>query len=110
MTRRIEKGDLVSLVFINENAEINSATLDNSKDTPKIPECYRDLADVFSEKESHSLPPHRGHLDHHIPLKDGAKPVFGPIYNLSELELKVLKNYRQDDFENLPSYRIGFLG
>ena len=26
-------------------------------------------------------------------MKDGAKPVYGPIYNLSELELKVLKTY-----------------
>ena len=60
---------------------------------PEVPECYRDLADMFSKKESQSLPLHRGHLDHHIPLEDSAKPVFGPIYNLSELELKVLKKY-----------------
>ena len=60
---------------------------------PEIPECYRDLADVFSKKESQALPPHRGRLDRHIPLEEGAKPVFGPIYNLSELELKVLKKY-----------------
>src|SRR5881394_6564 len=45
------------------------------------------------------LPQHRGHLDHHIPLEDGAKPVFGPIYNLSELELKVLKKYVEDNLK-----------
>src|SRR2546423_11357009 len=60
---------------------------------PEIPECYKDLAKVFSETEPTKLPPHRGHLDHHIRLEDGAKPVYGPIYNLSELELKVLKSY-----------------
>jgi len=95
MTRRLEKGDQVFLVYVNEDpdAEINSA---NVTEAPKIPECYKDLADVFSQKESESLPPHRGHLDHHIPLEPGAKPVFGPIYNLSELELKVLKSYVND--------------
>ena len=82
MTRRIRKGDLVALVFLNllSEAEINSVDTnsDSSKDPPEIPECYRDLADVFSKKEATSLPPHRGHLDHHIPLMDDAKPVFGP--------------------------------
>jgi hypothetical protein len=91
-TTHIGKGDQVFLAFINAipDAEINSLNLD---DPPEIPECYRDLVEVFSKKESQSLPPHRGNLDHHIPLEDGTKPVFGPIYNLSELELKVLKKY-----------------
>ena len=40
--------------------------------------------------------PHRGRLDHHIPLVEGAKPVYGPIYNLSETELQVLKNYVEE--------------
>ena len=48
---------------------------------------------MFSKKESQNLPPHSGHLDHYIPLDNGAKPIFGPIYDLSELELKVLKKY-----------------
>ena len=62
-------------------------------ETPEIPEQYRDLAEVFSKAKAHELPPHRGHLDHHIPLEEGAKPVFGPIYNLSETELQILKDY-----------------
>jgi len=28
-----------------------------------------------------------------IPLVKGSKPVFGPIYNLSKIEVKVLKEY-----------------
>ena len=96
LTRRIEKGDFVSLAFVNAipEAELNSVDIPEvDAPMPEIPECYRDLADVFSKKESQALPPHRGRLDHHIPLEEGAKPVFGPIYNLSELELKVLKKY-----------------
>jgi len=54
------------------------------------------LPEVFSKKEADSLPPHRGHLDHHIPLVDSAKLTFGPIYNLLEMELRVLKKYLED--------------
>jgi len=92
MTTRIEKGDTVFLAFVREipEAELNSIT---SGKPSEIPDCYKDLAQVFSETEPTKLPPHRGHLDHHIHLEEGAKPVYGPIYNLSELELKVLKSY-----------------
>jgi hypothetical protein len=85
--------------FINAipDTEINSLDSDNPQmDISRIPECYKDLIDVFLKSESQTLPPHRGHLDHHIPLEDDVKPVFGPIYNLSELELKVLKDYIDD--------------
>jgi len=43
------------------------------------------------------LPPHCGPLDHHIHLEEGSKPVFGPIYNLSETELQVLKEYIEEN-------------
>src|SRR6266496_5646451 len=99
MTRHIHKGDLVSLIFLNllPQGEISftDANPDSSENAPEIPECYRDLADIFL-KEAHTLPPHQGRLDHHIPLMDDAKPTFGPIYNLSEMELKVLKNYIEE--------------
>ena len=102
MTKRIATGDLVSLVFIQplSPAAVNALGSDSIKlSTPEIPDCYKDLSDVFSKKESQSLPPHRDHLDHHIPLEKDAKPTFGPIYNLSELELKVLKEYIQDNLK-----------
>ena len=51
---------------------------------------------MFLPSDDSSLPPHRGRLDHHIPLVEGAKPVYGPIYNLSETELQVLKNYVEE--------------
>ena len=99
MTKRIETSDLISLILIQplSSAAVNALGSDSIKlTTPEIPDCYQDLSEVFSKKESESLPPHRGHLDHHIPLEKDAKPTFGPIYNLSELELKVLKEYIQD--------------
>jgi Reverse transcriptase (RNA-dependent DNA polymerase)/RNase H-like domain found in reverse transcriptase/Integrase zinc binding domain/Chromo (CHRromatin Organisation MOdifier) domain/gag-polyprotein putative aspartyl protease len=103
LTRHLEKGDLVALAFVSAVAggevQVNTLNSDDPDAGLKIPECYKDLSDVFSVKESQSLPPHRGHLDHHIPLDKDAKPVFGPIYNLSELELKVLKKYIEDNLK-----------
>ena len=54
---------------------------------------------MFSKEQSEVLPPLRGEgIDHEIPLVEGSKPVFGPIYNLSENELKVLREYIDDMF------------
>jgi hypothetical protein len=36
---------------------------------------------LFSKKEADKLPPHR-YVDHEIPLEDGTKPSFGPLYSL----------------------------
>ena len=48
---------------------------------------------MFSKNKAHDLPPNHGPLDHHIHLEEGSKPVLGSIYNLSETELQVLKEY-----------------
>jgi len=80
-----------------------SAIQEVAPETPDIPEKYRDLAEVFSKSKSEELPPHRGSLDHAIPLEKDSKPVFSPIYNLSETELQVLREYID---ENL---RKGFI-
>ena len=94
LTTRIGRHDQVFLVCIDHIAESTLAAAGAASGSPpEIPPQYQDLAKAFSKDEAESLPPHRGHLDHHIPLEDGAKPVFGPIYNLSETELKVLKEY-----------------
>src|SRR6266496_1381873 len=99
ITRHIEKENLVSLIFVNENVEINFVTLDNSEDAFKILEYYKNLINMFSEKESQNLSSYRNYLNHHIFLKNDVKFVFDFIYNLSELEFKVLKNYIDDKFK-----------
>ena len=65
----------------------------HSNPPTSVPAEYADFADVFEEKNSQVLPPHRPGVDHEIPLISGAKPVYGPIYNLSETELQALKEY-----------------
>ena len=60
----------------------------------QIPSVYSDFSDVFSKSAAEQLPPHGPH-DHAIDLED-KEPAFGPIYNLSALELKVLREYIDD--------------
>src|SRR5438046_3205835 len=55
MTRHVEKKDLISLIFINKNIEINSVILDNFENILKISKCYKNLIDMFSEKEFQNL-------------------------------------------------------
>jgi hypothetical protein len=63
-----------------------------------ITQYYFDFLDVFSEKESNTLPLHGPH-DHQIPLVDGKAPPFGPIYPLSRTELQVLSDYLKENLE-----------
>jgi hypothetical protein len=88
---------LFSIIDVTElkavvNSVIDSASGSSSTVT-QLPPDYQDFADVFEEKNADKLPPHRPNVDHEIPLVPGAKPVYGPIYNLSETELKTLKEY-----------------
>ena len=53
---------------------------------------YRDYADIFSEEKLHALPEYSKY-DHKIELEPGTMPPFGPIYPLSESELRVLRKY-----------------
>ena len=67
-----------------------------------IPDEYQDYADVFSKTKAHKLPEHRPY-DLSIPLQEGTAPPLLPVYNLSPLELDVLRKYID---ENL---RKGFI-
>jgi hypothetical protein len=100
LTTKIYPGDQVFLAIYYPDTHSLSTTLSDSElpdSEPKppvtLPPEYSDFADVFSERNADKLPPNRGHLDHSIPLEEGAKPQVGPIYNLSEVKLEVLKEY-----------------
>ena len=60
--------------------------------TSKIPAEYQDYTDIFSETEAYKLSKHQPY-DLSIPLQEGTTPPFGPIYNLSPLELDILHKY-----------------
>src|SRR5208282_746361 len=72
MIKRIGTDDLISLVFIQSLSSVIVNAFDSNSiklNTSKIPDCYKNLFEVFSKKESESLSSHRDHLDHHILLK-----------------------------------------
>ncbi|KAG5716111.1 hypothetical protein E4T56_gene10872 [Termitomyces sp. T112] len=57
-----------------------------------VPPEYHEFTNMFSEGSAKELPPHRSY-DHKIDLKEGTSPLFGKIYNMSEIELRALKEY-----------------
>lgn len=73
-----------------------ATTTSRAEDLTGVPLEYQDFADVFSKEKADTLPPHRS-FDHHIPIEEGKSPPFGPIYSLSENELKVLKEYLDEN-------------
>lgn len=61
-----------------------------------IPPDYHDFLKLFLKKSADRLPPRR-YVDHAIELEEGTKPPFGPLYNMSELELKALREYLEEN-------------
>ncbi|SOV08191.1 uncharacterized protein UDID_17314 [Ustilago sp. UG-2017a] len=61
-----------------------------------IPQEYHQYLDVFSRVKADKLPPPCTY-DHQIPLEEGKSPPFGPIYSLSEHELKTLREYLEEN-------------
>ncbi|SOV04612.1 uncharacterized protein UDID_17153 [Ustilago sp. UG-2017a] len=61
-----------------------------------IPQEYHQYLDVFSRVKADKLPPPHTY-DHQIPLEEGKSPPFGPIYSLSEHELKTLREYLEEN-------------
>ena len=79
-------------------ADIEKALGEKEYPDPKtlIPEEYYDFLDVFSRAESDKLPPYRLY-DHKIDLIPGKEPGYGPLYGMSQAELRVLKKYLDDN-------------
>ena len=63
-----------------------------------LPPEYHDFLDVFSQTQADKLPPHRK-ADHKIELMPGKEPPYGPLYSMSQDELKVLKKFLDENLE-----------
>jgi hypothetical protein len=85
--------DVKELAHLASMSEVDD---DPEVDESKIPEKYFQFRSVFSKKNADSLPPHRPY-DHKIPLVEGAQAPFGPVYSLSQVELKALHEYIQEN-------------
>ena len=89
---------MISAAHFLEETEDNSVYVyytDFNKSEPSsaISVVYQAFSDVFNEKAEDILPSHQGELNHHIELLLSITPSFRSLYNLSEQELRVLKNY-----------------
>ena len=62
----------------------------------KLPKHYHAYLDIFSKKQSDTLPPHRVY-DHEIQIEEGKHPPFGPLRGMSQDELKVMKKFLEDN-------------
>jgi len=60
-----------------------------------VPKEFRQFLDIIEKEEADTLPKHSSY-DHEIPLKEGEKPLWGPIYPLSEVELETLWEYLKE--------------
>ncbi|KAG5719203.1 hypothetical protein E4T56_gene11782 [Termitomyces sp. T112] len=60
-----------------------------------VPPEYHEFADMFSKGSAKEFPLHCSY-DHQIDLEEGTSPPFGKIYNMSEIELRALKEYLDD--------------
>ncbi len=97
-----EPSDLGSLIQIPADFQVMQVQLemlDESLEESTIPKAYRDLANGFSPSNANSLPPYRDE-DHAIKLEPGKTPPFGPLYNLSEYQLKTLCEYIDKNLAN----------
>lgn len=64
----------------------------------KLLEKFHEYLDVFSKASADDLPPNRSY-DHNIDTKEGSVPPFGPIYPLSEPELKEMSTFLKDNLK-----------
>ena len=91
---KVELADAYQFTEEAQDSPIYMYCIENENRTRTVlPDEYADFADMFNEAAGSVLPPHRGDLDHAIELIPGKSPPFGPLYNLSEHELGVLKEY-----------------
>lgn len=64
----------------------------------KVPLHYHRNLQVFDQSQADKLPPHRD-WDHEIKLKPNTTPPHGPLYNMSEDELLVLRKFLQENLD-----------
>lgn len=79
--------------FVVAISDIVDCSIISGTPSITIPE-YLDLAEVFLEEAANTLPEH-GPQD--LYLETSGTPPFGPLYNLSQVELEVLREYISDN-------------
>jgi len=111
-TQHIEQSSVLQIKPSDPEAFLRGAKVSLSAATPtsdplnsqefeslcnQIPPEYHDFLDVFSKSKADKLPNHNPAYNHHINLKEGKQPPFGPIYSLSKVESAALQDFLQEN-------------
>jgi hypothetical protein len=80
----------------------SASVSDEAPDISHVPKEYHDFADVFSKSKADTLAPHRPY-DLKINLEEGTAPPVGAVYQLSQSELVILREFIDEHV------RIGFI-
>ena len=75
-----------------------NATQEEDKTPVKVPKKYLKFLPMFRKKANEKLSEHRD-CDHKIPIEEGKKPTYSPIYALSETELNALREYIDENLK-----------
>ena len=78
-----------------EDAKLRSAATSPPVNTPNmtgVPAAYHNFANIFSKAKATTLTPHREY-DLRIDLEEGASPLLGTVYSLSQTELGTLRTF-----------------
>jgi hypothetical protein len=74
------------------NARLQFITIELDKDSSSLPKTYTDYSNIFNPSKTAKLQI-QIYTTHAINLEKGAKASYGPIYHLSKLELRILRDY-----------------
>ena len=78
---------------------VRPSSISKEESTIQLPKKYHHYVDVFDKEKVSTLPQHRPY-DCPIDLQPGKEPPWGPIYNLSPIELGVLQVYIEENLAN----------
>src|SRR5258705_13198795 len=85
--------------FVISMTDLNPLQATATKILDSIPAEYHKFHDIFSGEKAGTLALHRPY-DLQINVKEGAKPIHGPIYSLSPLELLALREFLEEHTRN----------
>lgn len=89
---------IISVMSLEQQSPMDASALSEEIKNPALPEEFKEFSDVFSKSSADALPV-LSKYNHTIPLEEGTKPPFGPIYALSETELKALDIYLKENLD-----------
>jgi transposase InsO family protein len=88
-----------AVVKMPEEVWLPGDDLENPTSSEGLPSELLAYRDVFAPENAKTLPPQKA-TDHTIELKDGETPPYGPIYPLSQTELRELRAYLDENLDN----------